>query len=163
MKHMNQQIIPAPTSPAVVSSHTQWRSPEKKMTTEERMKKKQDNKPVEQPEQVRDSEEEAQKVQMEIDGTTFPSPLTPYIPLRKMKAKPVKELKDMKYGTFTPLFLESVRFTRETLGQILQLKFAYYNFNDRNKYPQFARKKYLKKVHYPESGVTRLELQQWVA
>ena len=94
---------------------------------------------------------------MEINGATFPSPLPPYIPSRKLDTKPVKESKDAKYGTFTPLFSKSVPFTRETLGKIPQLKFMDYDFNEKNKYPQFTLEKYLKQVHYLESGMTRLE------
>lgn len=72
---------------------------------------------------------------MEIDSDTFPFPLPPYIPLRKPNAKPVKDLKDAKFSTFTPLFPGLVPFTGELLRKILQLKFTDYNFNDRNKYP----------------------------
>ena len=55
--------------------------------------------PLKDLEQVRDSEEEAEKVQMEIDATTFLSPLLPYIQLRIIDTKQVNELKNMKYGT----------------------------------------------------------------
>jgi len=100
---------------------------------------------------------------MEMDGIMFPLPLQPYIPPMKPNAKPVTKSKDTKYGTFIPLFSESMRFTRETLGKILQLKFVDIDFNDKNQYTQFAPNKYLKQAYYPESGVTRLELQQWMA
>lgn len=89
----------------------------------------------------------------------FPSPLPLYISPRKLDAKLVRELKDAKYGTFTPLLPESVLISGEIIGKVLQLKFTDYDFNDRKKYPQFSPKKYLKHVHYHESGVTRLELQ----
>lgn len=65
-----------------------------------------------------DSEEEVEQVQIEIDVAVFPSPLPPYVPLRKMNEKPVKYLKDVKYGIFTPLLLESMPFAIEFLGKI---------------------------------------------
>ena len=67
---------------------------------------------------MRDSEGEEEKVKMEKNGANFASTLSPYIPPRKLDAKPVKELKEAKYGTFTSLFPESVQFMGESLGKI---------------------------------------------
>lgn len=86
---------------------------------EERTKKKQDKKLVEpkkQLKQVRDSEKETEhSKQMETQGPTFPSPLPPYIPLRKPNAKLVKDSKDANFGTFTPLLPYEVPFMGELL------------------------------------------------
>ena len=41
------------------------------------------------------------------------------------------------------------------------MKFMDNDFNGKKKYPQFTPDIYLKQVHYPESGVTWLEPQQW--
>ena len=67
----------------------------------------------------------------------------------------------MKYGTFKPLFLEEVPFLGDFLGKIPQLKFTNNDFNDQTKYPQFASDHYLKRVHYQDRGMMRLEPQQW--
>jgi len=56
--------------------------------------------------------------QMETDGAKFPSSLPPYISLRKSNAKPVKDSKDVNFGTFTLLLPEEVPFTREFLVKI---------------------------------------------
>jgi len=58
-----------------------------------------------------------EEVQMEICGVEFFS-LPPYILLRKPNEKPVKESKDVKYGTFTPLLPEAIPFLGEVLGKI---------------------------------------------
>lgn len=109
---------------------------------EERTKKKQDKKlvePQQESKQVKDNEEEAEHTkEMETGGEAFPSPLPPHIPLKKPNAKLVKDSKDEKFGTFTPLLPEKVPFNGELLVKILQLKFVDYDFNDRKKYPQFA-------------------------
>jgi len=75
---------------------------------------------------------------MEMDGTAFASPLPLYIPPRKPDEKLVTESKDAKYGTFTPLLSESVRFIGGNLGNILQLKFMDNYFNDRKNYLLFS-------------------------
>ena len=76
-----------------------------------------------------------EEIQAEEGGAMFISPLPSYISLRKPSAKPVKDSKDVKYGTFTPLFPEVVAFSGDILGKIPKLKFTDYDFNDRNKYP----------------------------
>lgn len=97
--------------------------------------------------------------QMETKGTIIPSFFPPYIPTRKSDAKPVKDLKDMKFDTFTLLLPTKVSFHGDTLGKIFQLKMEDWDFHDRRKYLQFESRKYLTQVCYPESRVTRLELQ----
>lgn len=91
----------------------------------------------------------------------FTSSLPSDIPLRKPNSKPVKDSKDAKYGTFTPLLSEVVSFSREILGKISQLKFIDYDFNDHKKYPQFALDQYLQQIRYRESEVMILEPQRW--
>jgi len=65
----------------------------------------------------------------------FSSPLSLYFPQRKSNAKPVKDNKDARYGTFTPLLLQNIPFEGELLGKIPQLKLEDYEFNDQNQYP----------------------------
>lgn len=94
---------------------------------------------------------------METEGATISSPLPPYFPPRKPNAKLVKDSKDVKYETFTPLLPEKVPFEGQLLGKIPQLKFTNSDFNDWNKYPHFAPSRYLNQVQYLEIRVIKLE------
>jgi len=98
---------------------------------------------------------------METEGTKIRFMLLAYMPPRKLSTKLVKEIMDGKFSTFTQLLLEEVSFDGEVLGKIAQLKIEDAEFNDRSKYPQFELRRYLKKVQYLESGVTRLQPHQW--
>ena len=51
-----------------------------------------------------------------------------------MSVKAAKDLKDVKFGTFTPLLLEKVSFEGKVLGKISQLEMKDWGFNDRIKY-----------------------------
>lgn len=57
--------------------------------------------------------------QVETEGEKIPSVLPPYFPLRKLGAKPVKDLKDTNFGTFTLFLLQKVSFEDEVMGKIL--------------------------------------------
>ena len=48
-------------------------------------------------------------------------------------------------------------------GMLDHLKYADHDTNDHGKFPQFAPRKYLHSVHYPETGATLLEVKQWAA
>lgn len=72
---------------------------------------------------------------MEIESTTIPSPLPPYLPPKKPNAKPIRDSKDVKCGAFTPLILEKIPFEGELLRTIPQWNFKDNNFKDQKKYP----------------------------
>lgn len=73
---------------------------------------------------------------METECVEIPSVLPPYMPPRKLSAKPINDPKDAKFGMFTPLY-------DEVLGKIRQLRMENWDFNDRSKYPQFELSRYL--------------------
>lgn len=102
-------------------------------------------KPIQQkePQEIHDSEEEAEVHWMEIEGTKTPFVLPPYMPPIKLSAKPIKDPKDAKFGTFTPLLPKEVSFDDEVLGKIPHLKMEDLDFNDQRKYPKFELSRYL--------------------
>jgi len=55
---------------------------------------------------------------MEVESATILSLLPPYLPPKKPNAKPVRDSKYTKYGTFTPFLLEKIPFEGELLGTI---------------------------------------------
>ena len=48
-------------------------------------------------------------------------------------------------------------------GKIGRIKYADHDTNYRGKFPQLTPGTYLYSVHYPETGVTLLEVKQWAA
>lgn len=71
---------------------------------------------------------------METKGIEIPFVLPPYMPPRKLNAKLVKDPKDIKFGTFTPLLLEEVLFDDKVLGKIPMWNMEDWDFNNQSKY-----------------------------
>ena len=49
------------------------------------------------------------------------------------------------------------------IGKIDRLKYADHDTNDHGKFSQFSLGTYMHFIKYPETGVTLLEVKQWVA
>ena len=62
-----------------------------------------------------------------------------------------------------PSLPQGVKLVRMMTGKLDRLKYADHDTNDREKFPQFAPRKYLHSIHYPEVGTTLLEVKQWAA
>lgn len=70
------------------------------------------------PQQINDSEEEVEFQCMETKDEEIPDVFPLYMPPRKPNTKPVKEPKEGKTATYTPLLSEEVSFKGEVLGNI---------------------------------------------
>lgn len=73
-----------------------------------------------------------------------------------------KDLDNAKFMVSMPLLLEKVVFEGTLLDHIPKLKMEDWESGDHQKFPQLAPTKYLSKVYYEESKVTRLEPVKWV-
>lgn len=90
------------------------------------------------------------------------SRLLEYIPLLKGK---VKVSKDPDLGQFlcnTPLLLENITFEGPHFVWILHLKLEDWDLVDHELFTHLDTNTYMKRVFYKESGVTVLELVEWI-
>jgi len=85
-----------------------------------------------------------------------------YIPLRKGKAKITKDPDSEKFTISTPLLPEHVPFEGPRHARIPLLKMEDWDLEDRTNFPNLVIDNFMKHVHYEETGVTVLEMEEWV-
>lgn len=88
--------------------------------------------------------------------------LLDYIPLCKGKVKVPKDLDPRKFLLNTPLLPDNITFEGPRLARIPHLKLEHWDLVDHEKFPHLATENYMKRVFYKESGVTALELVEWI-
>lgn len=117
-----------------------------------------------QPERVVDLEAKEGQGTEDIDAKGLEpfTKLLDYIPLHKGKTKVTKDLDFDKFVISTPLFPEQVPFEGLCLMQIPMLKMEYWDLMDHEWFPHLATTNYMKHVYYPDSGVTELEIVEWI-
>ena len=81
----------------------------------------------------------------------------PYLSPVRPRVQPPR--RTTKFTLCTPLLPQGVQLVGTMTGKIDRLKYAEHDMNDRGKFLQFAPGKYLHSVHYPETGVTLLEVK----
>lgn len=91
--------------------------------------------------------------------TMLPKYIRPCKAIAKFPNDPDNE----KFMVSTPLLLEKVVFEGTLLTHISTLKMEYWDLGDHEKFPQLEPTKYISKVYYKETKVTRLEPMKWVA
>ena len=85
-----------------------------------------------------------------------------YIPPWKGKAK-VSKYPDLgKFMVSTPLLLKELVFEGMLLARILVLKLEDWYLVDHERVPHLATNKYMTKIYYEKTQVTRLKLMKWV-
>ena len=94
------------------------------------------------------------------DENVAPQP-PPYLPPVRPGVQPPRQT--AKFTLRTPSLPQGVQLVRTMTGKIDRLKYVDHDTNDRGKFLQFAPRKYLHSVHYPEAGMTLLEVKRCAA
>jgi len=100
--------------------------------------------------------------ELDIDKGNPITKILAYIPLWKGKTKVTKDPDLGKFTISMPLLLEEVVFEGALLACILVLKLEYWDLADDKKFPHFTTNKYMTKLYYEETRVTKLEPMKWV-
>lgn len=88
--------------------------------------------------------------------------LPDYIPPRKGKTKVTKDPDSNKFVISTSLLPEQVPFEGLRLTWILLVKMEDWDLAGHNRFPHLATVNYMKHVYYRDSGVTELEMLEWI-
>lgn len=74
----------------------------------------------------------------------------------------MKDLDSEKLTIFMRLLLKQAPFEGLWLARIPLLKMEYWDLVDHARFPYLETYKYMRRVYYVESGVTTLEIEEWV-
>lgn len=99
---------------------------------------------------------------MDVDEEKLITRIPMCLPPRKGKAKVRKDLGLGKFTMPALLFPEEVVFEGALLARIPVLKLEDWDLSNHEKFLHFTTNKYMTKIYYEETGVTRLEPMKWV-
>lgn len=134
-----------------------WESPRKHSTTQKQKKDKQ-------PGRVVNLEvEEGQGIEdINVEGMELLTKFPDYIGPCKGKSKVTKDPDSNKFFISMPLLQEQVPFEIPCLARIPLLNVEDWDLVDHERFPHLATTNYMKCAYYPDSGVTELEIVEWI-